>query len=82
MRRRTVSRKAIAASVQNRRGLSLLEIIISVAIFMASLAAIMEGLQIGRRPPFPLPPPPGLTVAKTSILTVIELLKATPSLIR
>lgn len=49
MRRRTVSRKAIAASVQNRRGLSLLEIIISVAIFMASLAAIMEGLQIGRR---------------------------------
>lgn len=32
-----------------RSGLSLLEIIISVAIFMASLAAIMEGLQIGRR---------------------------------
>jgi hypothetical protein len=49
MRRHTGSHKAIAASVQNRRGLSLLEIIISVAIFMASLAAIMEGLQIGRR---------------------------------
>lgn len=49
MRRGTSSHRAIAASVQNRRGLSLLEIIISVAIFMASLAAIMEGLQIGRR---------------------------------
>ena len=49
MRRHTGSHKAIAASVKNRRGLSLLEIIISVAIFMASLAAIMEGLQIGRR---------------------------------
>ena len=49
MRRHTGSHKAIVASVQNRTGLSLLEIIISVAIFMASLAAIMEGLQIGRR---------------------------------
>lgn len=49
MQRRISSHRAIAASVQNRRGLSLLEIIISVAIFMASLAAIMEGLQIGRR---------------------------------
>ena len=49
MRRHTGSHKAIAASVKNRRGLSLLEIIISVAIFMASLAAIMQGLQIGRR---------------------------------
>ena len=49
MRRHTGSRTVSAASFTNRSGLSLLEIIISVAIFMASLAAIMEGLQIGRR---------------------------------
>ena len=49
MRRHTGSRIVVAASFNNRSGLSLLEIIISVAIFMASLAAIMEGLQIGRR---------------------------------
>jgi general secretion pathway protein I len=49
MRRHTGSRTVAAASFTNRSGLSLLEIIISVAIFMASLAAIMEGLQIGRR---------------------------------
>lgn len=49
MRRHTGSRTVSAASFQSRSGLSLLEIIISVAIFMASLAAIMEGLQIGRR---------------------------------
>lgn len=49
MRRNTGSRMVAAASFTNRSGLSLLEIIISVAIFMASLAAIMEGLQIGRR---------------------------------
>ena len=44
MRRHTGSRTVSAASFTNRSGLSLLEIIISVAIFMASLAAIMEGL--------------------------------------
>ena len=49
MRRHTSSRTVAASSLTNRSGLSLLEIIISVAIFMASLAAIMEGLQIGRR---------------------------------
>ena len=49
MRRQRCSRTVSAASLTNRSGLSLLEIIISVAIFMASLAAIMEGLQIGRR---------------------------------
>ena len=49
MRRHTRLRTVSAASLTNRSGLSLLEIIISVAIFMASLAAIMEGLQIGRR---------------------------------
>jgi Tfp pilus assembly protein PilV len=49
MRRHTGSRTVSVGTFPNRRGLSLLEIIISVAIFMASLAAIMEGLQIGRR---------------------------------
>ena len=49
MRRIRVSRNASTVQRQRRSGLSLLEIIISVAIFMASLAAIMQGLQIGRR---------------------------------
>lgn len=49
MRRSRMSPPSGAASSKCRSGLSLLEIIISVAIFMASLAAIMEGLQIGRR---------------------------------
>lgn len=49
MRRQTYSNAVGSASLRCRSGLSLLEIIISVAIFMASLAAIMEGLQIGRR---------------------------------
>ena len=47
MRRIRVSRNAAAVQRRKRSGLSLLEIIISVAIFMASLAAIMQGLQIG-----------------------------------
>lgn len=49
MRRIRTSRPIPVAPPRDRCGLSLLEIIISVAIFMASLAAIMEGLQIGRR---------------------------------
>lgn len=49
MRRSRMLLPVGAASSKRRSGLSLLEIIISVAIFMASLAAIMEGLQIGRR---------------------------------
>lgn len=49
MRRIPGSRPFKTRRTSNRNGLSLLEIIISVAIFMASLAAIMEGLQIGRR---------------------------------
>ena len=49
MRRIRTSRPIPVLQLRSRNGLSLLEIIISVAIFMASLAAIMEGLQIGRR---------------------------------
>jgi len=49
MRRIRTSRPILVVRLRSRSGLSLLEIIISVAIFMASLAAIMEGLQIGRR---------------------------------
>lgn len=49
MRNTASSRSVRSGCFHDRSGLSLLEIIISVAIFMASLAAIMEGLQIGRR---------------------------------
>ena len=49
MRRRMRLHTVGSTSLGCRSGLTLLEIIISVAIFMASLAAIMEGLQIGRR---------------------------------
>jgi hypothetical protein len=49
MHRIRTSRLFPVVQQRSRGGLSLLEIIISVAIFMASLAAIMEGLQIGRR---------------------------------
>jgi general secretion pathway protein I len=33
----------------DRKGLSLLEVIISVAIFLGAMTAIMEGLAVGRR---------------------------------
>ena len=42
-------RKDVPLRTQNRNGLSLLEVIISVAIFLGALTAIMEGLSIGQR---------------------------------
>lgn len=43
------SRACDVPSLRKRTGLSLLEVIISVAIFLGALTAIMQGLSIGQR---------------------------------
>lgn len=44
-----IPRRRVSSSLSFARGITLLEVIISVAIFLGGLAAIMQGLAIGQR---------------------------------